>query len=55
MGRVDERERGGGPGWIRMKPEINVPPVERKRKGARKKRNRGEREKRLPKGLCANL
>jgi hypothetical protein len=28
--------------------------VWRKRKGARKKRNRGERERRLPKDLCAN-
>jgi hypothetical protein len=28
---------------------------ERKRRGAREKRNRGEREKRLPKDLCVIL
>jgi hypothetical protein len=42
-----EEERVGG-----MDKDGDVLPVGRKRKGARKKRSRGERERRLPKDLC---
>jgi hypothetical protein len=38
-----------------MEPERDRPPVGRKRKDARKKKNKAEREKRLPKDLCVNL
>jgi hypothetical protein len=40
---------------IRMGPGGEMPPVGRKRKGAREKRNREEREKGLPKDLYVNL
>jgi hypothetical protein len=51
---VKKGERGRTRVGIRM-GQREVPPVGRKRRGAREKRNRGEREKRLPKDLCVNL
>jgi hypothetical protein len=51
---VKKGERGRTGVVIRI-GQREVPPVGRKRRGAREKRNRGEREKRLPKDLCVNL
>jgi hypothetical protein len=51
---VEERERGAGV-EIRMGPGREMPPVGRKRKGAREKRKGEEREKGLSKDLCVNL
>jgi hypothetical protein len=50
---VEERERGGRGGDKDGATEGDADGGEKE--GAREKRNRGEREKGLPKDLCANL